>query len=176
MFKNYLRKLRLLWRHPSVFFEEAQYETDLKDAGRFAVITGLIVALEIGLFEAITAGDEKIVLVVTAGLLALMPLAVMLWIFLWAGFMKLCGLLLGNDLPTDTLRRAVAYSTGGWIPFIVGFGFGKWLALMTFVFQFFGVERGLRCSRWAAVVYVGLPFSIIAVMSGMVTLMFKVFK
>jgi hypothetical protein len=176
MLKTYLRKLRLLWRHPSVFFEEVQYETNLKDAGRFAVITGLIVALEIGIFEVLSGGDLEIVAVVTAGLLVLMPLAVMLWIYGWAGFMRLCGLLLGNDLPSDSLRRAVAYSTGGWIPFIVGFGLGKWLALMTFAFQFFGVEKGLRCSRWAAAVYVGLPFSIIAVIFGMVTLMFKVFK
>jgi hypothetical protein len=53
---------------------------------------------------------------------------------------------------------------------------GLWLALMTFVFQFFGVEKGLRCSRWTAAVYVGLPFGIVAVMFGVVTLMFKVIK
>ena len=176
MLKTYIRKLRLLWRHPVEFFQEAQYEPDLKEASRFAILTGLLVALEIGVTEALSGGHTEIVALVTLALLVVMPLVVMLWIYLWAGFMKLCGFLLGNDLPSGPLRQAVAYSTGGWVPIIVGFGLGKWMALVTFLFQFFGVEKGLNCSRWAAAVYVGLPFSIVAVVFGLVTLMFKVFK
>jgi hypothetical protein len=58
----------------------------------------------------------------------------------------------------------------------VGFGLGKWLLVSSFVFQFFGLEKMLRCSRWTSAVYVGLPVSLVGVLGALLTLMFKVFK
>jgi hypothetical protein len=101
---------------------------------------------------------------------------VTLWIYVWAAFMKLCAALLDEDLSLEPLRRVVAFSVGGLVSLGLGYGLGKWVALVMFVFQVFGVERVQKCSRWTAAVYVGLPFSLVAVLGLLGAFMFKVFK
>jgi hypothetical protein len=81
----------------------------------------------------------------------------------------------GETLPLGSVRPVVAYSAAGLVALGVGLGVGKWLALSMFVFQLLGVEKALGCSRWTAAVYVGLPFSMVAVLAGLLTLMFKVY-
>lgn len=175
MIKEYFEKLKLLWLHPSVFFDRNVFPPDEKQAVRFAVITGLLAALELGLVEAFTGGSLSIVALVTFVLLVGMPFLVTLWVFLWSGFMRLCAFLLGETLPMDSVRPVVAYSAGGLAALGLGLGIGKWLALSMVVFQLLGIEKALGCSRWTAVVYVGLPFSMVGVMTGLLTLMFKVY-
>ncbi len=176
MVKEYFDNLKLLWLHPAEFFDRDFGPEGEKNAFRFAVLTGLLVALELGVSEALTGGSPGIVAFVTAILLAGMPLAVTAWIYLWTAFVRLCIYLLGEVLPVAQVRLVVAYSLAGLVGLGLGFGLGKWLALAVFLFQVFGMEKVLSCSRWTAAVYVGLPFSMLAVLAGFFTLMFKVFK
>ena len=79
-------------------------------------------------------------------------------------------------MPLEPVRQVVAYSVAGIALLGLGFGLGKWFCLAVFVFQVFGVEKVLKCSRWTAGVYVGLPFSLVAVLLVFVVFMFEVFK
>jgi hypothetical protein len=176
MVQQYFLNLRFLWSRPSVFFNENYDSHDEKQAFRFANITGILVALELGIAEIFSGGSITNVALVTMVMLLGMPFFVNAWIYLWSGFMKLCAYMLGETLPLEPMRQVVAYSVAG-IAFLgLGYGLGKWSALATFVFQVFGIEKVLRCSRWTAGIYVGLPFSLVAVLSGFVIFMFKVFK
>ena len=176
MFKNYFQNLTELGLHPARFFERDFGPAGEKESIRFAVLTGVLVALELGISEALGGGSLGIVALVTGLTLLGMPFFVTLWIYLWAGFMKLCAYLLGENFPLQPVRQVVGFSVAGMIPLGIGFGFGKWLALASFPLQVLGVEKALRCSRWTALVYVGLPFSMLAVLGGFFFLMFKVFK
>jgi hypothetical protein len=176
MVKEYFENLRFLWSRPSEFFEERSAAEDEKEAFRFANLTGILVALELGLAEIFSGGSIINIVLVTLGMLLGMPFFVNAWIYLWSGFMKLCANLMGETLPLDPVRRVVAYSIAGIALLGLGWGLGKWLALATFVFQVFGVEKALRCSRWTAGVYVGLPSSLVAMLLLFVLFMFKVFK
>ena len=176
MGKEYFNKLKFLWLNPAEFFDQDFGPEGEKNAYRFAVLTGLLVALELGISEALSGGSRGIVAFVTVFLLAGMPLAVAVWVYLWTAFVKLCAYLLGESLPTRQVRLVVAYSLAGLIALGLGFGLGKWLALAIFLFQVFGIEKTLSCSRLTAVVFVGLPFSMLVVLAGFFTLMFKVFK
>jgi hypothetical protein len=176
MFKEYFQKLKNLWFRPSEFYERVYAAQDEKSALNFSVMTGILLAVEMGVVEALSGGSLGNVAMVTILLLAAMPLVVTLWIYLWSAYMRLCAYLLGEAIPVEPLRQVVAYSMAGLVALGVGYGLGKWLALVIFVFQVFGVEKFLKCSRWTAVVYVGLPFSTVAVLVALGTLMFKVFK
>jgi hypothetical protein len=176
MLKNYFGNLKFLWFQPSEFFDSAFNPEDEKSSTRFAVLTGFLVALELGVAEILSGGSALNVALVMAVMLLGMPFATTAWIYLWAGFMKLCAYLLGEDLPWEPVRNVVAYSLAGIALVGVGFGLGKWLALAMFVFQVFGVQKILHCSRWTAAVFVGLPFSLVVVLGIFVAFMFKVFK
>jgi hypothetical protein len=176
MVKQYFEDLRFLWFRPAEFFGREFGVLAEKDAFRFANFTGILVALELGLVEIFSGSSWVNVTLVMLLFLLGMPFLVNAGIYLWSGFIRLCAYLLGENLPAEPLRLVVAYSIAG-IAFLgVGFGLGKWLALASFVFQVFGVEKALRCSRWTAGVYVGLPFSLVAVLTGFVIFMFKVFR
>ncbi len=176
MVQEYFRDLGFLWSRPSEFFRE-NYDADGENkAFRFANITGILVALELGIAEIFSGGSVTNVALVTLVMLLGMPFFVNAWIYLWSGFMKLCAYMLGEVLPLEPVRQIVAYSVAGLTLFGLGYGLGKWLALATFVFQVVGIEKVLRCSRWTAGIYVGLPFSLVAVLTGFVIFMFKVFK
>ncbi len=176
MMKDYFRKLKLLWFHPAEFFEAHFNRADDKEAMRFSVLTSCLVALELGLAEAFSGGSIWIITFVTVLMLIGLPFVVTVWIYLWSAFMKLCANLMGETLPLAPVRQVVAYSVGGLVLLGLGFGLGTFLALAIFVFQVYGFEKVLRYSRWTSVVYVGLPFSMVAVLIGIFTLMFKVFK
>jgi hypothetical protein len=113
---------------------------------------------------------------VTGVMLVCLPFAVVLWVYLWSFFMGLCAVLLGETLPLEKTRSIVAYSVGGLVALGLGFGLGGVLALVMFVFQYVGFQKVLGHSRWQSAVYVGFPFSLVAVMAIIFTLMFKVFK
>ncbi len=174
MLKDYFEKLKRLWLRPAEFFASSFDPEDENAATWFAVLTGLLVALELGAGEILSGGSKVNVILVTVVMLLAMPFFVTAWIYLWAGFLKLCASLLGENMPLQPIRQVVAYSIAGIALLGLGFGLGKWLALATFVFQVFGVEKVMRCSRWTAAVYVGLPFSLVAVLAGFVVFMFKV--
>lgn len=176
MVKEYFEKLSQLWMGPVGFFEQDSSHSSEKDALQFAVITSLLVALELGIAEALSGESLGMVALVTLLMLFGMPFLFAGWVYLWASFIKLCGNLMGENLSLQPVRRVVAYSAAGFAALGVGFGLGKWLALAVFVFQVFGIEKSLRCSRWTALIYVGLPFSLVAVLAVFFTLMFKVFK
>jgi hypothetical protein len=176
MVQQYFRNLKFLWLQPSAFFDENYDSRDEKEAFRFANITGILVALELGIAEIFSGGSITNVALVTLVMLLGMPFFVNAWIYLWSGFMKLCAYMLGEVLPLEPTRQVVAYSVAGIALLGLGYGLGKWLGLATFVFQMFGMEKVLRCSRWTAGIYVGLPFSLVAVLGGFVIFMFKVFK
>lgn len=176
MIKQYFENLRQVWLGPSEFFDRSYGLEAEKEAFRFANLTGLLVALELGLVEILSGSSWVNVTLVTGAMLLGMPFLVNAGIYLWSGFMKLCAYLLGESIPLEPVRQVVAYSVAGIALVGVGFGLGKWFALATFVFQIFGVEKVLRCSRWTAGIYVGLPFSLVAVLGGFVIFMFKVFK
>src|SRR5579872_4191391 len=129
MAKEYFNNLRLLWFHPAEFFDQGFGPEGEKNAFRFAVLTGLLVALELGISEALTGGSLGIVTFVTVILVAGMPLAVTVWIYLWTAFVKLCAYLLGESLPARQVRLVVAYSLAGLVGLGLGFGLGKWLAM-----------------------------------------------
>ncbi len=176
MVTEYLSQLKFLWFRCPEFFEQTFNKPDEKGGIRFAILTSLLVALEIGLSEALSGGTIWIVVLVTGVMLAGLPFAVLLWVYLWSFFIKLCGVLLGETLPTEKTRPIVAYSVGGLVALGLGFGLGGILTLVIFVFQFFGFQKVLGYSRWQSAVYVGFPFSLLAVMVIIFTLMFKVFK
>lgn len=176
MIKQYFENLKFLWLRPAEFFGRTSDLAGEKEAFRFANLTGVLVSLEIGLAEVLSGGSKVNVVLVTVVMLLAMPFLVTAGIYLWSGFIRLCAYLLGEPLPLEPVRLVVAYSIAG-IAFLgLGFGLGKWLALATFVFQVFGLEKVLKCSRWTAGVFVGLPFSMVAVLLIFVGLMFKVFK
>jgi hypothetical protein len=175
MLKDYLRKLKLLWTRPAEFYDWALDQSNDQEATRFAALTGVFVALELGLWEALMGGSISIVALVTILLLIGTPFLILGWIYLWSAFIKLCGFFLDENLPLERLQLVVAYSSAGLIALGVGFWGGKWLALATFGFQIFGLEKTLKCSRWMAALYVMLPVSMVAVLMGIFTLLFKVF-
>jgi hypothetical protein len=176
MVQQYFLNLSFLWSKPTEFFEKKYDARDEKEAFRFANITGVLVALELGVAEIFSGGSITNVALVTLVMLLGMPFFVNAWIYLWSGFMKLCASMLGETLPLEPMRQVVAYSVAGISLLGIGYGLGKWLALATFFFQVLGIEKVLRCSRWTAGIYVGLPFSLVAVLTGFVIFMFKVFK
>ena len=176
MVRHYFDDLKFLWLRPADFFVRDFSPERERDAFRFANLTGILVALELGLAEILAGGSVINVVMVTVVMLLAMPFLVNAGIYLWSGFMRLCAYFLGESLPLEPVRQVVAYSIAGIVFVGVGFGLGKWLVLATFVFQVFGVERVLRCSRWTAGVFVGLPFSLVAVLLVFVGFMFKVFK
>ncbi len=176
MVKQYFENLRFLWFRPAEFFARKYHPGDEKEAFRFANLTGILVAFELGLAEIGAGGSKLNVLLVTVVMLLAMPFWVTAGIYLWTGFIRLCAFLVGEGLPTEPLRQVVAYSIAGIALLGLGFGLGKWLCLTVFVFQVFGVEKVLKCSRWTAGIYVGLPFSLLAVLLIFVAFMFKVFK
>lgn len=176
MLTDYLSSLKLLWFHCPEFFEQTLKKPDGRSAIRFAVLTSLLVAVEIGLAEALSGGAITIVALVTIVLLAGLPFASFLFVHLWSFFMRLCGVLLGEDLSAEQLRPIVAYSLGGLVALGLGSGLGGVLALAIIVFQYVGFRKVLGYSRWQSAVYVGFPFSLVAVMGIIFTLLFKVFK
>jgi hypothetical protein len=176
MIRHYFEDLKFLWLQPADFFARNYHPGDEKDSFRFANLTGILVALELGLAEVLAGGSFFNVLLVTVVMLLAMPFLVTAGIYLWSGFMRLCAFLVGETLPTEPVRQVVAYSIAGIALLGLGFGLGKWLCLAVFVFQVFGVEKVLKCSRWTAGIYVGLPFSLVAVLLVFVAFMFKVFK
>lgn len=176
MIKEYFGQLIGLWLHPAEFFRERFDPEDEKAAIRFSILTGVLVVLEFGAGEALGGGAPGIVALVTALLLVGTPFFVTVWIYAWAAFIKFCAFLLEQELDMERVRRVVAYSMAGLAALVVGFGLGKWLALSMFLFQVFGVERVQKCSRWTAAIFVGLPFSLMAVLALLGAFMFKVFK
>jgi len=176
MIKQYFENLKFLWLSPAQFFNQSFDPGGEKAAFRFANLTGILVALELGLAEICSGGSKINVVLVTLAMLLAMPFLVNAGIYLWAGFMQLCAFLLGETLPLEPLRQVVAYSIAGIALFGLGFGLGKWLSLATFVFQVFGLEKVLKCSRWTAGILVVFPFSLLAVLLIFGAFMFKVFK
>jgi hypothetical protein len=183
MVTDYLAQLKFLWFRCPEFYEQTFSKSEGKGAIRFAILTSLLVALEIGLSEAFSSGTIWIggsslrnVGLVTGVMLAGLPFAVVLWVYLWTFYMGLCGVLMGETLPKEKIRSIVAYSVGGLVALGLGFGLGGLLTLVVFVFQYVGFQKVLGYSRWQSAVYVGFPFSLVAVMAIIFTLMFKVFK
>jgi hypothetical protein len=176
MVRHYFENLRFLWFRPGEFFIQNYQPGDEKESFRFANLTGVLVALELGLAEILAGGSKVNVVLVTVAMLLAMPFLVTAGIYVWSGFMRLCAFLVGESLPLEPVRQVVAYSIAGIALLGLGFGLGKWLSLAVFVFQVFGVEKVLKCSRWMAGIYVGLPFSLVAVLLVFVVFMFKVFK
>jgi len=171
---GYFIRLWGLWSDPADFFARPE-QGDPSRAVPFAAMTGALLAVELGVWEALTGGSLGMVALVTGLLLLALPVAVLLLSLLWARFMGLCAYFLGEELPKEKVFPVVAYSMAGLASFILGPGLGKWLALSAFFFQFLGLERSLSCSRWSALVFVGLPFSMAAVLVVFFTLIFKIY-
>lgn len=176
MINRYFLDLRSLWTNPADFFGRSQSSMNEKDAFRFANLTGVLVALELGLLEILSGGSWLNVVLMTAVMFLALPFLVNVWIYLWDGFLRLCASLLGKNLSAASTRLVVAYSLAGLVALGIGFGLGKWLVLATLVFQIVGLEKSLRCSRWTAGVYVLFPFSLVAVLLLFTVFIFKVFK
>ncbi len=176
MFTEYFDQLRSLWLRPSVFFETTAKKNDEKLASRFVVRTSLLVALELGLSEALGGGDLRIIAFVTLVLVLVMPFVLAMWVSLWSRFIALCAQLLGEKVPLDKVRLVVSYSAGGWITLVLGFGWGALLSTIMVFFQALGFEKVLGYSRWSSRVYVGFPFALMLVLALIFTLLFKVFK
>lgn len=173
---QYLNQLKFLWLRPSEFFEKTVKKSDEKQASRFVLLTSLLVALELGLSEAFTGGDLRLIAFVTLLMVLFMPFVISLWVYLWSLFIRLCGQLLGEALPLEKIRPIVAYSAGGWITFGLGFGWGALFSIVMVFFQAVGFEKVLGYSRWNSRIYAGFPFSLVAVLALIFTLLFKVFK
>jgi len=173
MKNDYFTRLLGLWARPSEFFSDPS-QGDPSKAVRFAAVTGALVALELGVWEALTGGSLGMVALVTFLLLVGLPLAVLAGAFLWSRFMGLCAYFLGVSLSGARCFPVVAYSMAGLAAFILGPSLGKWLALSAFLFQFLGFERSLSYSRWTALVLVGLPFSMAAVLAVFFGSIFKI--
>ncbi len=176
MVRHYFENLRFLWFRPGEFFSRNYQPGDEKESFRFANLTGVLVALERSLSEILAGGSKVNVVLVTLATLLAMPFLVTAGIYLWSGFMRLCAFLVGESLPLEPVRQVVAYSIAGIALLGLDFSLVIWLSLAVFVFQVFGMEKVLKCSRWTAGIYVGLPFSLVAVLLVFVALMFKVFK
>ena len=175
MFKDYIAQIKLAYTSPSRFFEQALQRGSFAQALQFAALTGVCIALELGISEAFASSSPAIVALVTLLTLLAMPLVLMAWVFVWSTFIQLCAFLLQEHLPFFPLRLMVGYSSAGLLFLGLGGWFGKLLSLTTLFFQVWGMERVLKCSRWTAVLFVFLPFSIFAVLIGFFSLMFKVF-
>jgi len=173
MKSDYSKKLLGIWSHPADFFSDPS-QGDPSKAVPFAAVTGALVAVELGVWEALTGGSLGMVALVTGLLLAALPLAILAGAFLWARFMGLCAYFVGENLPAARCFPVVAYSMAGLAAFVLGPGLGKWLALSAFLFQFLGFERSLSYSRWTALVLVGLPFSMAAVLVVFFGFIFKI--
>ncbi len=165
----------MAYTEPARFFERTLGQQSLSQALRFAALTGIFVALELGISEAFASSSWAIVALVTALTLVAMPLALVVWVYVWSAFIQLCAFLLQEELPFSPLRLMVGYSTAGLLFLGLGGWLGKLLSLSTVFFQVLGMERVLKCSRWTAVLFVFLPFSIFALLIGFFSLMFKVF-
>jgi hypothetical protein len=176
MFDQYFNQLLGLWFRPSDFYEKTVNKSDNKQASRFVVLTSFLVALELGLAEALTGGDLRIVAFVTLLLILFIPFVFWVWVHGWTWFIHICGLLLGEDFPMEKIRPIVAFSAGGWITLGLGFGWGGLLSVVIVVFQALGFQKVLGYSKWNSAVYAGFPFSIMAVLVLIFTLLFKVFK
>lgn len=175
MIRHYLQELRALCFDPSGFFARSQGRLTEKDSFRFANLTGLLIALELGLAEVLAGGSWGNVAWVTLAMFLILPFVVNAWIYVWDAFMRLCASLLGETLSPESTRYVVAYSLAGFLLVGIGFGLGKWLALATFLFQVLGLEKTLRCSRWTAGIYVLFPLSLVLVLLFFTLFMFKVF-
>ncbi len=160
---------------PSAFYAEALERGDRKAAFRYSLVTGALVALELTAREFFSSGSTSLVLLTSLILLPALPALMAAGVHAWTWFMGLSASLLGEKLPRSPLKLVVAYSVAGFLTMGFGFTVGKWLSLGLLVFQVFGVEKMLKCSRWTAVVFVGLPFCIVGVVVLLFTLMFKVF-
>jgi hypothetical protein len=176
MFNQYFNQLLALWSRPSNFYEKTVKKSDAKQASRFVVLTSFLVALEMGLTQALTGGDLRIVAFVTLLLILFMPLVLWVWVHGWAWFIRICGLLLGENFPIEKIRPIVAFSAGGWITLGLGFGLGGLLSIVMVAFQALGFRKVLGCSKWNSAIYAGFPFSLMAVLVLIFTLLFKVFK
>ena len=176
MIRHYFENLRFLWSRPSQFFGQAGLMADEKESFRFANITGILVALEKGLAEILAGGSIGNVVLVLVVMLLAMPFLVTAGIYLWASFMRLCAFLVEESLPLEPMRQVVAYSVAGIALLGLALGFWELFCVAVFVFQVLGVEKALKCSRWTAGIYVGLPFSLVGVLLLFVGFMFKVFK
>jgi len=175
MFTDYLLKTRSLFTRPSEFYADVLRRGEFREAARYSMITGGCVALELALKELFSSGSAPIVALVAGLLLLLLPCALLLGVYAWSAFMRLCATLLNESLPVAPLRVVVAYSMAGFLAMLFGFSLGKWISLVLLVFQVYGVEKMLKCSRWTSVVFVMFPFSIMSVLLVLFTLMFKVF-
>ena len=175
MLNVYINQVKLAYTRPGRFFDEALQRGSLPKALEFAALTGVCIALELGISEAFASSSPAIVALVTFLMLIVMPVVLMAWVYVWSAFIQLCAFLLQENLPFSLLRLMVGYSSAGLLFLGLGGWFGKFLSLATIVFQVWGMERVLKCSRWTAVLFVFLPFSIFAVLVVFFSLMFKVF-
>jgi hypothetical protein len=175
MFRDYFEKTKSLFSKPFDFYEGILKRGDFKEASRFSLITGGLVALELVVVEFFSGGSAPIVAAVAIVMMVFLPPLMLAGVYIWVGFMRLCVALLAESLPEEPLRLVVAYSMAGFLAMGLGFTLGKWLSLILLIFQVIGVERMLKCSRWTAIVFVTLPFSIVGVLALLLTLIFKVF-
>ncbi|HET9870529.1 MAG TPA: hypothetical protein VFR02_08550, partial [bacterium] len=111
MFRDYFQQIKLAYTRPGRFFEQALQQGSLSQALRFSALTGVCVALELGVSEAFASSSLPIVGLVTALTLVALPLASVVWVFGWAAFIRLCGFLLQEDLASPSLRLMVGYSS-----------------------------------------------------------------
>ncbi len=175
MIKDYFEKLKAVWTKTPEFYESILSRDNSSDAARFAALTGVLVALELGLVEAANKGSISMVAMVVGIMLVVAPFLTLTWVYLWSAFIRLCGMLLGEKLPLKPLQLVVSYSSAGLVTLGIGIFWGKWLALIVVFFQMLGTERALKCSRKTAAVYVMLPVSLVMILLGLFTIMFKVF-
>lgn len=140
MIKDYFQKLWGLWSKPADFFGDVPH-WDRKESSRFAAVTGILLALELGLLEALGGGSLWIVALVTFLLLLVLPFLLVTGCYFWTHFMRLCAFLMGESLSVEKVVPVVSYSMAGLATLGLGLGLGKWLALSVFFFQFLGVEN-----------------------------------
>src|SRR5690348_11080896 len=113
MFRPYFDQLKLAYTDPGRFFDQALANSSQSQALRFAALTGVCIALELGISEAFASTSWAIVALVTGLTLVAMPLVLVVWVYLWAAFIQLCAFLLQEDLPFAPLRLMVGYSAAG---------------------------------------------------------------
>ncbi len=175
MIKDYFQNLIFLWTKPGPFFSSVAQESKPQAASNFAALTSILVAVLLGLQEALSGGTLSIVAFVTVALLIALPFAVLVCGYLWAAFIRLTGYLLGAQLSLDDLQKLVFYSTGGMAALALAFLIGKWGLLAVIYFEVVGSAEILACSRVSAYVYVLLPTAMLGVLGGVLALLFKVF-
>jgi len=175
MIKAYFQKLFFLWRRPTEFFSSVAFEAKPQEASTFAALTAVLVALLLGLQEALSGGTPSIVAFVTLVLLVALPFVVLVCGYLWALFIRLTGYLLGANLSLPDLQKLVLYSSGGLAALGVAYLLGKWVALAVLVFQVIGAGEVMSCSKVSAYVYVLLPAAMMGVLTLILALLFKVF-